>query len=91
MHKNLCSIISSKERQQIVVHNVHIRLGDDSKAKTMASDRGKDTFKQKAKKNRKGFSDITSKVTSNDVSRSAIKVRNGKVKEVSTELHSIPV
>ena len=50
MHKNLCSIISSKERQQIVVHNVHIRLGDDSKAKTMASDRGKDTFKQKNKK-----------------------------------------
>lgn len=50
MHKNLCSIISSKERQQIVVHNVHIRLGDDSKAKTMASDRGKDTFKPKKKK-----------------------------------------
>lgn len=57
----------------------------------MASDRGKDAFKPKKKKNRKGFSDITSKITSNDVSRSAIKVRNGKVKEVSTELHSIPV
>lgn len=55
MHKNLCSIISSKERQQIVVHNVHIRLGDDSKAKTMASDRGKDTFKQKNKKKSERF------------------------------------
>ena len=93
MHKNLSSIISSKERQQIVVHDVHVSLGHDSKAKTMASDRGKDAFKpkKKKKKNRKGFSDITSKITSNDVSRSAIKVRNGKVKEVSTELHRIPV
>ena len=73
MHKNLSSIISSKERQQIVVHDVPVSLGHDSKAKTMASDRGKDTFKPKKKKNRKGFSDITSKITSNDVSRSAIK------------------
>lgn len=89
MHKNLSSIISSKERQQIVVHDVHVRLGDDLKPKTMVSDRGKDTFKPKKK--RKGFSDIISKVTSDDVSRSAIKVRNGKVKKVSTELHSIPV
>ena len=50
MHKNLSSIISSKERQQIVVHDVHVSLGHDSKAKTMASDRGKDTFKPKKKK-----------------------------------------
>ena len=50
MHKNLSSIISSKERQQIVVHDVHVSLGHDSKAKTMASDRGKDAFKPKKKK-----------------------------------------
>ena len=55
MHKNLCSIISSKERQQIVVHDVPVSLGHDSKAKTMASDRGKDTFKQKNKKKSERF------------------------------------
>lgn len=55
MHKNLSSIISSKERQQIVVHDVHVSLGHDSKAKTMASDRGKDTFKQKNKKKSERF------------------------------------
>ena len=76
MHKNLSSIISSKERQQIVVHDVPVSLGHDSKAKTMASDRGKDTFKPKILSDKKYsaiFTDITSKITSNDVSRSAIK------------------
>ena len=59
MHKNLSSIISSKERQQIVVHDVHVSLGHDSKAKTMASDRGKDAFKPKKKKKKNGKEFLT--------------------------------
>lgn len=74
MYKNTSLVISSNERQQVMMHDVHVGLRNDSKEKTKTSYRGGDI--QLNKKLGKGFFGIKLKVTLNDLSRSAINTKN---------------
>ena len=47
LYKSTRLVISSKERQQTIIRDVHVGLGDDVKAKAMASHRGRDATHQK--------------------------------------------
>lgn len=74
MYKNTSLVISSNERQQVMMHDVHVGLRNDSKEKTKTSYRGGDI--QLNKKLGKGFFGIKLKVTLNNLSRSAINTKN---------------
>ena len=47
MYKDSRLVISSKEAQQTIIHDIHVGLGEDSKAKAMAGHRGRDSTHQK--------------------------------------------
>ena len=47
MYKDLRVVISSKKAQQAIIHDIHVRLGEDSKAKAMSAHRGRDSTHQK--------------------------------------------
>ena len=46
LHKNTRLVISSKEQNQSIIYNIHVGLSNDSKAKAMASDSGRNTPQQ---------------------------------------------
>lgn len=66
--QNTNLVISSKQQQQGIRHDVHEGLRNDSNAKTKVSYRGWDIGKD--------FSDIKLKVTLNDLLRTAINSKN---------------
>ena len=47
MYKESRRVIMSKEDQQTIIHDVHVGLGEDSKAKAMSSHRERDSTQQK--------------------------------------------
>ena len=73
MYKNTSFFISSKEWQQSIIYNVHVGLDYDSKAKAMASNRGRDVTEQNVSER---FFWHNIKVTLSDLLGSAINVKN---------------
>ena len=47
MYKDSRVVISSKKAQQAIIHDIHVGLGEDSKAKAMSAHRGRDSTHQK--------------------------------------------
>ena len=88
MYKETRLVISSKERQQII-KDVHVGLGEDPKAKAMASHRGRDATAEKISK-RFFWHNIKSDVEQ-FIKKCYQCKKHGKLKKVSPELHSIPV
>ena len=89
MYKNSRLVITSKERQQTIIHDIHVGLGEDSKAKAMASHRGRDGTQQKIT-DRFFWHSIKSEVEE-FIKKCDQCQKQGKIKKVSAELHSIPV
>ena len=89
MYKGTKQVIASSEKQTKIVKDVHAGLGEDSKAKAMASHRGRDATREKISSrffwhNIKG--DVDEFIKKCDQCQ-----RQGKFKKISAELQSIPV
>ena len=89
MYANSRVVISSKEMQQTIIHDIHVGLGEDAKAKAMAAHRGRDSTHQKIVA-RFYWHNIKTDVQE-FIKKCDQCQKHGKLKKVSTELHSIPV
>ena len=89
MYKNSRLVISSKERQQQIIHDIHLGLGEDSRAKAMASHRGRDSTQQKIAE-RFFWYNIKSQVEE-FIGKCDHCQKQSKIAKVSTELQSIPI
>ena len=88
-YKNKSSVISSKERQQGMMHDIHVGITNDSKAKINVSYQGMD---MQLKKN---LGKTFRREIESDIERFMKKCdryqKQGKIMKISTEFHSIPV
>ena len=75
MYKEKRLVITSKERQQCIIHDVHEGLGSDPKARAMAAHRGRETTYQKIAE-RFFWYNIVNDVSA--ISRNVIRVKNIK-------------
>ena len=89
MYKESRRVIMSKEDQQTIIHDVHVGLGEDSKAKAMSSHRGRDSTQQKIAA-RFYWHNIKDDVKEY-IKKCDQCQKHGNLKKVSTKLHSIPV
>ena len=89
MYKESRRVIMSKENQHTIIHDVHVGLGEDSKAKAMSSHRGRDSTQQKIAA-RFYWHNIKDDVKEY-IKKCDQCQKHGNLKKVSTKLHSIPV
>ena len=90
MYKGNWLVIKSKEERQQIISDVHQGIGDNCKAKAMASHRGRDSYVSKM------FREIFWHNMLGDVAefvkRSEMCQKHGKMEKlVSPELQSVPV
>ena len=82
-------VISSEKKQQEIIHDIHVGLGDAPQAKALSSHRGRDATYDKIKE-RFFWQGIKTDVEKY-IAMCHECQKAGKIKKVSTELQSIPI
>ena len=89
MYKEKRLVITSKERQQCIIHDVHEGLGSDPKARAMAVHRGRETTYQKIAE--RFWYNIVNDVSDYIKKCDTCQKHKAMPKVISQELHGIPV